>query len=164
MTNKKTATVRQRKIGRLLGVLAPAFILAFGIALAVDWPDGTLAVDSAYAKGNGGGGGNGGGNGGGKGRSSAPGQADDDVVSDDFGATDPANDVEAAISDDGQENVETNLPDIAEDTAPASIQVIKELAGLPDKSALSEEEELEAIQSGWGTWRTADGPETIMAQ
>lgn len=161
MTNKKTATKRQRKIGRLLGVLAPAFVLAFGIALAVDWPDGTLSMGAAYAKGNG----NGGGNGGGKGRSTAPGQADEDVVSDDMGtATDPASSVEAAVSGDGREDAEAGLPDIAEDTAPASIQVIKELAGLPDNSALSEEEELEAIQSGWGTWRTADGPETITAQ
>lgn len=162
MTNKKTATKRQRKMKRLLTVFAPVFVVAFGIAMAVDWPHGTLAVGAAYAKGSGGG--NGGGNGGGKGRSTAPGQTDEAVVSDDLGATDPASDVDAAVSGDGKEDVEAGLPDIAEDSTPASIQVIKELAGLPDNSALSEEEELEAIQSGWGTWRTADGPETIMAQ
>jgi hypothetical protein len=53
---------------------------------------------------------------------------------------------------------------IAEDAEPATHKVIKELAGLPDKSALSDQEESEAIRSGWGTWRTADGPETVIAR
>lgn len=164
MTDRKTATMRQVKRARTLGLLAPVFAIAFGFAftVTVDWQGDTLTMSSAYAKGGGNGGGNSGGNGGGNGRGNAPGQAGEDVASDDLGLG--ADSVEATASDGRQDDVEAGVPQIADETAPASMLVIKELAGLPENSALSEEEELEAIRSGWGTWRTADGPDTIMAQ
>lgn len=164
MSKIRSVATKEKKAMRLLGVLAPVFVVSFGLAftVTVDWQDGTLTVASAYAKGGSNGGG--GGNGGGKGRDNAPGQAGQDIVSDNFGSADEAGDVEASISGDGREDVEAGVPEIVDETAPASILVIKELAGLPDNSALSEEEELEAIRSGWGTWRTADGPDTVMAQ
>lgn len=97
------------------------------------------------------------------GRDNAPGQqkqlAGDDSATDD-----------AAISSvtegaaEGGETEEGVVIPIAEDAEPATNRVIKELAGLPEESALSDEEELEAIRNGWGTWRTADGPETVIAQ
>lgn len=43
-------------------------------------------------------------------------------------------------------------------------KVIKEISGVSDNTELSSEEELKAIRSGWGTWRTADGPESVVAQ
>lgn len=42
--------------------------------------------------------------------------------------------------------------------------VIKEVAGVTGETELSAEEEREAIRNGWGTWRTADGPESVVAQ
>lgn len=166
MSDASTATTRLVHFFRLPAVLVPAFALAFGFALtaAVDPHDGTISTSAVYAKGKGGGngGGNTGGNGNGKGRSGAPGQADQDVVDD--GTTDVTDDVEAAVAEGDHEINESAVPEIADDPAPATIQVIKELGGMPEQSALSEEEELEAIRNGWGTWRTADGPETILAQ
>lgn len=168
MSHAGTATIRLLRFLRLPAVLVWAFALAFGFTLtgAVDPHDGTISTSAVYAKGKGGGngGGNSGGNGNGKGRSDAPGQADQDVVDDGFGATGATDDVEAAVAEGDHEIKESAVPEIADDPAPATIQVIKELGGLPDQSALSEEEELEAIRNGWGTWRTADGPETILAQ
>lgn len=168
MSHAGTATTRLLRFLRLPAVLVWAFALAFGFTLtgAVDPHDGTISTSAVYAKGKGGGngGGNSGGNGNGKGRSGAPGQTDQDVVDDGFGSTGATDDVEAAVAESGHDADEPAVPDIADDPAPATIQVIKELGGLPDQSALSEEEELEAIRNGWGTWRTADGPETILAQ
>lgn len=43
-------------------------------------------------------------------------------------------------------------------------RVIKEIAGVPGETELSSEEELDAIRNGWGTWRTADGPDSVVAQ
>jgi len=164
MSHAGTARTRLLRFLRLPAVLVPAFALAFGLTLtaAVDPHDGTISTSAVYAKGKGGG--NSGGNGNGKGRSGAPGQTDQDVVDGGFGAPDTADDVEAAVEEGGQDAVEPAVPEFADNPAPATIQVIKELGGLPDQSALSEEEELEAIRNGWGTWRTADGPETILAQ
>lgn len=152
---------RRMKAFRTVTVLVPIFVVCFGLAFAttVGWQDGSLSVSPAYAKG----GGNGGGNGGGHGRTDAPGQADKEIVDDDFGTTDDVGDAETVVSGDSRDELETDIPKVTDESAPATIQVIKELAGLPENSALSEEEELEAIRSGWGTWRTAD-PGTIMAQ
>ena len=47
---------------------------------------------------------------------------------------------------------------------PSTQRVIKEIGGVPREAELSSEEELEAIRNGWGTWRTADGPESVIAQ
>lgn len=171
MTDTTSARSGQGKIARRLALLAPVFVVSLGLAVtaAVDWQDGTPTLASAHAKGGGNGGGNGNGaNGGhGKGPGDAPGQTRDEDVSDDFGSDQAEADAEGAVAgtvDNGRDEVDTRLPEIAEDPAPASIRVIKELAGLPEESALSEEEELEAIRNGWGTWRTADGPDTILAQ
>ena len=101
-----------------------------------------------------------GGNGNGKGRENAPGQEKQEIVdSDDLGEAD----AEEAIAESGDNPEDSTLLPIAEDV-PANAKVIKEIAGLSQESELSEEEELEAIRSGWGTWRTADGPESVVAQ
>lgn len=136
--------------------------LAAATALPVTLGDQGIAVKAAYAgNGNGNGGGNGN-NGKGNGKDTAPGQekqladgqpADEDAISSVAEGTEGGGVIEA----------EGVLP-IADDAEPATKKVIKELAGLPEESELSEEEELEAIRNGWGTWRTADGPETVIAQ
>jgi len=106
--------------------------------------------------------GNAGGNGNGNGRDGAPGQNKDEMVdSDEMGDADA--ETEAAITESGETPEDSTLLPIAEDV-PANARVIKEIAGLSEESELTEEEELEAIRSGWGTWRTADGPETVIAQ
>lgn len=106
--------------------------------------------------------GNAGGNGNGNGKDGAPGQNKEEVVeSDELGDTDA--EPEAAIAEPGESPEDSTLLPIAEDV-PANAKVIKEIAGLSEESELSEEEELEAIRSGWGTWRTADGPESVIAQ
>lgn len=137
-------------------VLALSFLGVFAFTvmapLAIVVP--ATGVDSAFAKGNGKG----------KGRATAPGQVgqqDEDVV--DMGETAPGPD-ERAIAESGGGAADTADDALPSDTPPANITVIKELAGLPENSALSEEEEMEAIRNGWGTWRTADGPDTIMAR
>jgi len=121
---------------------------------------------SAFA-GNGKGGGNSGngnGNGNANGKDDAPGQQKklpEDQSAEEEDAVTSA--VEGTIAENGEVEQPTILP-IAEDAEPANNKVIKELAGLADESALSDEEEQEAIRSGWGTWRTADGPETVISQ
>ncbi len=110
-------------------------------------------------------GGNGKGQGGGRG--GAPGQeekfADDGSVAEEDSVADSAEGIAGTGASGGSDDLAAEtLP--LDDSAPASTRVIRELAGLPEDSALSEEEELEAIRSGWGTWRTADGPDTVIAQ
>jgi hypothetical protein len=130
---------------------------------------------SAFA-GNGNGGGNGGGNsgggnsGGGNGKDDAPGQqkklADDESAEEEEAVTSAVEgtvDFDETVAENGEVEQPMILP-IAEDAEPANNKVIKELAGLPEDSALSDAEEQEAIRSGWGTWRTADGPETVISQ
>ncbi len=141
--------------------------LATATALPVALDDHGLAVNAAFAgngNGNGNSGGNGNGNGNGNGRDGAPGQqkqlADDQSSADDDAVTAVAEGTAA----DGGDIEQPGIMPIAEDAQPANNKVIKELAGLPEESELSEEEELEAIRSGWGTWRTADGPESVIAQ
>ena len=154
--NGKTSALR---VALLASVCAIALATVAAMPVALD--DHGLTGKSAFA-GNGNGGGNGGGNGKG-GKDDAPGQqkkAAGDGASDEDAVTDMAEGTAAENS--RIEELEV-LP-IAEDAEPSNKKVIKELAGLPEESALSEEEELEAIRSGWGTWRTADGPETVIAQ
>ena len=149
--------VRERKYNesdgfRRVAGLVPAFAFAFAVAVA-------LAVSTgAFAAGNGNG--NAGGNGVGKalGHATAPGQQQDQAVdADEQGAT-SGGAVSGVDTDSGSTEV------AGEDSEDATILVIQELAGLPDSSALSEEEELDAIRNGWGTWRTADGPDSVTAQ
>lgn len=78
--------------------------------------------------------------------------------------TGPADPAEAIGAEGGGDPLPDDLLPIDAEAAPANIEVIKEIAGLPDESSLSEQEELEAIQSGWDTWRTADGPNTSTIQ
>lgn len=134
-----------------------AIALATAAAMPVALNDHGLTVKSAFA-------GNGNGNNGGNGKDDAPGQqkklADDESAAEEDAVTSIA---EGTAAENGEFEQPAILP-IAEDAEPANNKVIKELAGLPEESALSEEEELEAIRSGWGTWRTADGPETVIAQ
>lgn len=145
-----------------------ALVLLFAFALAAAWAmpvtvDGpALSVKAAFAgKGNSGGNGNGNGNG----KDGAPGQqkqlAEEEASSADEDAVTSV--AEGDVPEDTGTEQPTVLP-IADDAEPAATKVVKELAGIPEESALSEEEEMEAIRSGWGTWRTADGPETVIAQ
>lgn len=103
--------------------------------------------------------GNAGGKGKGKGPASAPGQqpTEDLVKSEAVGVDEEGSALADSIAE------EPTLLPIA-GNEPANTNVIKEIAGLAGDAELSEEEELEAIHSGWGTWRTADGPETVVAQ
>lgn len=149
-----------RRAGHIAALAAAcAFTFAVTAALPFAFDANGLKPNAAYA-----GNGNGNnGNGNGNGREGAPGQqkqlageesaADEDAISTVAGADPEAGGTE-----------QTLVVPIADDAEPAANKVVKELAGLPDESALSEEEELEAIRSGWGTWRTADGPETVIAQ
>jgi hypothetical protein len=159
-SNKKTeGKASVLRMALLASVCAIALATVAAMPVALD--DHGLTVKSAIA---GNGNGNAGGNGNGNGRDGAPGQqkqlADDPTAADEDAATSIA---EGTAADGGEIGQPTILP-IAEDAEPANNLVIKELAGLPEESALSEEEELEAIRTGWGTWRTADGPDTVIAQ
>ncbi|MEN8196279.1 MAG: hypothetical protein ABFS30_07160 [Pseudomonadota bacterium] len=157
-TGGKTSALR---VAVLASVCAIALATTAAMPVALD--DHGLTIKSAFA-GNGNGNGGGNGNSGGNGKDSAPGQekklADDESAAEEDAATSIA---EGIAAENGEFEQPAILP-IAEDAEPANNKVIKELAGLPEESALSEEEELEAIRSGWGTWRTADGPETVIAQ
>lgn len=128
--------------------------LATATALPIGLGDHGITVKAAYA-------GNGNGNSGNNGKDTAPGQqkqlADDPSAGDEDAVTSIAEGTGGEI---GQQAI---LP-IAEDIEPATNKVIKELAGLSEELELSEEEEQEAIRSGWETWRTADGPETVITQ
>jgi len=96
-----------------------------------------------------------------KGPQSAPGQQQQEDLVDSEDVRN--NDAEAARPESNQLADERTIVPIAEGE-PANTNVIKEIAGLAGDTELSEEEEREAIQSGWGTWRTADGPDTVTAQ
>jgi len=134
-----------------------SFVLA-ATALPVSLEGTGLVLNRAFA---GSENGNAGGNGKGRGPESAPGQQkqEDFAVSKDLGN----NDVESALAESGESAEVPAILPISEDE-PAKTNVIKEIAGLAGDAELSEEEEIEAIRSGWGTWRTADGPETVVAQ
>lgn len=159
-SHAKTAGKTSARRAAMLASLC-ALTLTAATAMPVGLDDHGLTFNTAFA---GNGNGNGGGNGNGNGKDDAPGQqkqlADDQSAADEDAVTSIA---EGTAAESGEFEEPAILP-IAEDTEPASNKVIKELAGLPEESALSEEEELEAIRSGWGTWRTADGPQTVIAQ
>ena len=163
-SNKKIeGKARTLRVALLASVCAIA--LAATVAMPVALDNHGLTVKSAIAgNGNGGGNGNGNSGGNGNGKDSAPGQekklANDASTAEEDAAMAA---VEGIDAESGEFPQPVILP-IAEDAEPATNKVIKELAGLPEESALSEEEEMEAIRSGWGTWRTADGPETVIAQ
>jgi len=97
----------------------------------------------------------------GKGSESSPDQGQNEDSVDSVNAGD--DDSDSAFEESGERLEELTILPIAED-GPATTNVIKEIAGLAGDAELSEEEELEAIRNGWGTWRTADGPETVIAQ
>ncbi len=141
-----------RKSARAITALAPVFALAFVFTIAAPVGfDSGIAEKSALAQGKGGGHGKGGG----KGAAPAAPIAEEEAAAiemESFG-----------VDADGSE-VAAETPLLPEDVNAGKNQVIRELAGLPEDSALSEEEELEAIRSGWGTWRTADGPDTVTSQ
>lgn len=140
-----------------------ALVSIFAFALAAAWAvpatiDGHgLSVKTAFAgKGD---------NGNGNGKDNAPGQQKQLIEDQSSAADEDA--VTSVAEGSGPEGTGTEQPaalPIADDAEPAATKVVKELAGIPEESALSEEEEMEAIRSGWGTWRTADGPETVIAQ
>ena len=88
---------------------------------------------------------------------------EDIVVGDEFGDAEAETAI-AEAAETGENPDDTTILPISEDVQKSNNKVIKEIAGLSDDSELSEEEELEAIRSGWGTWRTADGPETVLSQ
>ena len=168
MKMRKSNVTDHKAKSALLRGMALASVCAFALAAAVAAPV-TLGahgpdMKAAFA-GNGNGNGNGGNAGGnGNGKDGAPGQQKQ-LADDQSSAEDDA--VAAAVEGepgDGSDLEQPLVLPIAEDSEPANNKVIKELAGLPEDSALSEEEEMEAIRSGWGTWRTADGPETVIAQ
>jgi len=69
----------------------------------------------------------------------------------------------AAVSEPGDPSDDsTAVP--ATEQGSSTPNVIKEIGGVTGDTELSSQEEIEAIQSGWGTWRTADGPGSVMAQ
>lgn len=152
-----------RPNGAAMGVWRLAILASFGglaltvLALPVDLENDGLIVNPAFAASENS---NAGGKGKGKGPESAPGQHQEDLVE----SEDPSNDdAGSALAESGESVGAPTILPIAEDE-PANTNVIKEIAGLAGDAELSEEEELEAIRSGWGTWRTADGPETVVAQ
>lgn len=148
-------------VARRAARLIPVFAIAFAAAMAgpVIAESGSLTISSALA------GNHGGGNNGNKGgrKDEAPGQVSkiDESTTDGAGDADP---VDAVTAESGSEPLPVDLLPIDPDAVPANIEVIKEIAGLPDESSLSEQEELEAIMSGWDTWRTADGPNSSAIQ
>jgi hypothetical protein len=162
-TVMQNATHRNnRRNGGVAGYWRIAILASFGgfllaaVALPVSLESNGLALNLAFA---GSEDGTAGGNG--KGPQSTPGKQtqEDFTVSEDLGN----DDVESALAESGESAQAPATVPISED-APAKTNVIKEIAGLAGDAELSEEEEIEAIRSGWGTWRTADGPETIIAQ
>lgn len=144
-----------RRAARLTSVFAVAL---FALAAAPVTPGSSLfTVNSALAGNHGNAG-----HGRGGGKDQAPGQLSKIDESDaNDGAADPA---DAIGAEGGGDPLPADLLPIDLEAAPANIEVIKEIAGLPDDSSLSEQEELEAIMSGWDTWRTADGPNTSTIQ
>ncbi|UCH73097.1 MAG: hypothetical protein JSU82_12100 [Rhodospirillales bacterium] len=73
----------------------------------------------------------------------------------------------AASEDDnpaGSDGANASTPPQLGDQGRSQSGVIKQVAGVSEETELSDEEELEAIRNGWGTWRTADGPESVVAQ
>lgn len=150
-------TSHQNRKMRDIRFLVPVSALVFAALLAapvgIDRDGLTLNPAQAEKGGNGKGGGNGNGNG----RDGAPGQAKNKDGAD-SGADPEASIGAEGSADGGSRFAETEIPMIAEDLPPASVEVIREIAGLPEQSGLSEEEEMDAIRNGWGSWRTADGP------
>lgn len=120
-------------------------------ALPIGVDSSSLALKSALAAG---------GNGNGHGRSGAPGQQGKS------GAGSAGSSAESAISESGGHDEASDDPaiDDAAPARPANARVVREIAGLTEESELSDEEEDKAIRSGWGTWRTADGPESVLTQ
>lgn len=143
---------------RRIASLVPAFAFAFTVAIMLPVStDSGFSVNGAFAAGNGGGNGKGKGKGKALGQAGAPGQQADQVAD----ADEHAGVSGSAAAEAGSSEIDGETPLILTD---ANNQVIQELAGLPESSALSEEEELEAIRNGWGTWRTADGPDSVTVQ
>lgn len=150
----------KRRGDRRIAILVPAVAFAFTVAIALPVSmDTGFSVNSAFAaaNGNGNGGGNAGGKGKALGKTGAPGQQADEVAD----ADEHAGISGSAAAEAGASEIDGETPLLLLD---ANNRVIQELAGLPESSALSEEEELEAIRSGWGTWRTADGPDSFTVQ
>lgn len=161
MMKKSDLAKTERTGAHRLAALASvcAIVLASATALPVTLDNHGMTTKLAYA-----GNGNGNDNNGGNGKDSAPGQQAPVTGGQNTADEDAVNSVTDDVATESGEIEQPVILPIAEDAEPASNKVIKELAGLPEESALSEEEELEAIRSGWGTWRTADGPETVIAQ
>lgn len=151
----KTEKTNALRLAALTSVCVIA--LASATALPVTLDNHGLALKHAHAD-------SGNGNGNGNGKDNAPGQQKQVTGGQDADGEDAVDSISAGVAAESGESEQLAIVPIAEDAEPASNKVIKELAGLPEESALSEEEELEAIRSGWGTWRTADGPETVIAQ
>lgn len=68
-----------------------------------------------------------------------------------------------ANTESGEDSAESVLVPAASNEK-STPKVIKEVGRVTGDTELSTEEELEAIRNGWGTWRTADGPESVIAQ
>jgi hypothetical protein len=149
-----------RKGARAITALAPVFALAFVFTVAAPVGfDSGFAEKSALAQGKSGERGASGNHRGGKVAAPIAEEEAAAIEMESFGL-----DAESfGLDADGSE-VAADMPLLPGDANAGKNQVIRELAGLPEDSALSEEEELEAIRSGWGTWRTADGPETVTSQ
>jgi hypothetical protein len=154
----------ERLNGAVTGIWRLAIMASLGglavtvLAAPVSFESSGLVPHRAYAASENS---NAGGNGKGKGPESAPGQQkNEDFVESENTGDDAA---KSALAESGEQVEQPTILPIAED-GPATTNVIKEIAGLAGDAELSEEEELEAIRNGWGTWRTADGPETVIAQ
>lgn len=145
----ETQDAGAKRMALRLNLCAIAFV---GVLVAPFSDNAPLFVKAANAMENSSIGGNNG-----NGKNSAPGQNKPAGGNGGNVAANPADSIDVDGSDDGGRSLESaHDPLIAEDIPPANIEVIKEIAGLPEDAGLSEEEEMEAIRSGWGTWRTAE--------
>lgn len=167
---QRTATASRRLRQRLLcGVSALAFILTVAAPVTIDATSNAPAFKTALAGNeNGTGDGQGKGNGNGKGRGDENGggnklpgdddnddnddDGDDDVVDND---SQPGSDADATGPEDDIDEVAYGesagaVDGVATGTPVAPLPTIQQLFSLGDKSVLSAEEELLAIQNGWG--------------
>lgn len=153
------STIQNDRLLRGLAVTSFCAVVAVGLtASPVSIGEHGFSLNTAIAAGKSGDAG------GGHGKDSAPGQIKQADNGDAASADEAIATVTGETGTDGGSDLDQVTPLPIDEEEPATNKVIKELAGLPEESELSEEEELEAIQSGWGTWRTADGPDTIIAQ
>lgn len=153
---ERAARGSARAGGAALLALVCMLTLVLVLTAPIDIEHGMLIMNSAYAEQGEQRGNNGRGNG--HAKDGAPGQ--NKAGRGGGSAADPEVSIgaDSLLADGGGEMTAADAPVIDRNTPPANVDVIREITGLEEDSALSEEEELEAIRNGWGSWRTADAP------